>query len=128
MELFGLIQPSWKQMTTDLALSAISGGWNGKYLNSLSIDESYNHIWWVSSEAMVGLWNLYLKTKDRQYLLYMEKLFVSIQEDLVDPNPEGEWFWSKEIPNGSKMPRGMGELWKTPYHNVRAFLKLMQRM
>ena len=128
MDIIGLKPESWCKLTLDLAISAVKDGWNGRFITPTSVSDSYNHIWWVSSEALVGIWNLYLKTKDEAYRNKLITLHKSIQEDLVDPDPAGEWFWSKELANGSKAPRGMGELWKTPYHNVRAILKLLERM
>jgi len=127
MEILNLDNVDWHGLSSNLAKAAVADGWNGRYLCSLSGDAGQSHIWWVSSEAMVGIYNLYKKSNDSRYLDYWHKLFQSIAEDLVDPDPEGEWFWSKEIANGSKINRGMGELWKTPYHNVRAILRLLER-
>lgn len=120
--------PDWVSASRQIGVSAIDHGWNGRFLKETDEQDPSDHVWWVASEALVGLWTLYQKTNDRQYLNHFHTLFQSIQDDLVDPDPDGEWFWSKANSKGGRAARGMCELWKTPYHNTRAFLKLMERM
>ena len=49
----------------------------------------------------------------------------TIQRMIVDPRPNGEWYWSV-YEDGSLTERPMVEEWKCPYHNSRMCLRLMQ--
>ena len=59
--------------------------------------------------------------------MLLEDLWDYTKEKLVDQREGGEWFWSIE-PNGNPTERAVGEPWKTPYHNSRFCLEIMERI
>jgi cellobiose epimerase len=47
--------------------------------------------------------------------------------NIVDKREGGEWYWSIEA-DGKPTERAVAEPWKTPYHNTRFCLEVMERM
>jgi mannobiose 2-epimerase len=81
-------------------------------------------VWWVQSEALPALLELYRATGDRKYLERLETTLDFIEQKLRDvERPGTEWFFAVE-PDGRPGPRGdhKGEAWKASYHNLRALL------
>ncbi|MDD3958213.1 MAG: AGE family epimerase/isomerase [Candidatus Izemoplasmatales bacterium] len=115
-------------MSDHIMTTAFKAGWNGRYLLVDEADPEEHHVWWVSSELMIALSKKYAKTHDPHDLEMIRTLYQSIETDLVDPTPGGEWYWSRAKNGEINQERMMGELWKTPYHNVRSLLKVIQRM
>ncbi|KKI92409.1 N-acylglucosamine 2-epimerase [Bacillus sp. SA1-12] len=98
---------------------------------SVANEQHFEHVdltrvWWVQAEAMVGFQNAYQRTKDKRFLKIVDKLWRYTQKNIVDPRPEGEWYWSVED-NGKPTERAVGEPWKAPYHNSRFCLEMMKR-
>ncbi len=87
----------------------------------------YTRVWWVQAEAIVGFQNAYERTKDEKFLPLVEHLWAYIKENIVDHREGGEWYWSVE-PDGKPTERAVGEPWKTPYHNSRFCLEMIERM
>lgn len=87
----------------------------------------YTRVWWVQAEAIVGFQNAYERTKDEKFLQLVEHLWAYIKENIVDHREGGEWYWSVE-PDGKPTERAVGEPWKTPYHNSRFCLEMIERM
>ncbi len=83
-------------------------------------------IWWCQAEAMVGFYNMYERTNEVKYLNLVERLWAYTSLHLIDERAGGEWYYSVE-PNGEKTERPVVEPWKTPYHNVRACLEIIER-
>lgn len=79
-------------------------------------------VWWAQFEALAGLWWLFRLTGDPVHLDRIHATLNWIEGPAKDPE-YGEWYWGV-MPDGSLGPRGdhKGELWKTPYHNLRALL------
>ncbi|MGM7719691.1 AGE family epimerase/isomerase [Metabacillus sp. Hm71] len=84
-------------------------------------------IWWVQAEAIVGFQNAYERTKDERFLKIVNRLWEYTKNHIVDQRPGGEWYWSVE-PDGKPTERAVGEPWKTPYHNSRFCLEMMERV
>lgn len=84
-------------------------------------------VWWVQAEAVVGFQNAYERTKDEAFLNIMNDVWKYIKNHIVDKRDGGEWFWSIE-PDGKPTERAVGEPWKTPYHNSRFCLEMMERI
>jgi len=126
----GLQDSELNRMTFSLAESVYEEGFNGTYLDysrkngTLDTDE----VWWVQSEAMVGFYRHFQKTGNPDFRLAVHRIFQSILDNLVDPREGGEWFWSVDAAKKPNRGRGMAELWKCPYHNVRSLLALLERM
>jgi len=83
---------------------------------------SSEKVWWVQAEALPGLYRLYRSTGNEELLDALEAVARFITQTSWDPL-HGEFFWGVDS-TGRVGARGdhKGELWKTPYHTVRAFL------
>ena len=90
-------------------------------------DIDYTRIWWVQAEAVVGFQNAYERTNDERFLKLVEGLWTYIKNHIVDHREGGEWFWSVEA-DGRPTERAVGEPWKTPYHNSRFCLEMIERL
>ena len=80
-------------------------------------------IWWVQAETMLGLACGWEMTRDPSWTRDMETQWRTIRRMIVDPRPNGEWYWSV-YEDGSLTDRPMVEEWKCPYHNGRMCLRL----
>ncbi len=82
----------------------------------------FEKVWWAQFEALAGLWWLFRLTGDT---IHLERLLATLDwiEGPARDADHGEWYWGV-MPDGALGPRGdhKGELWKTPYHNLRALV------
>ena len=85
------------------------------------------YVWWVQAEGVVGYLNQYEKTRDPLYLNVIEQLWAYIQQHLVDPRPNSEWFYEVN-PDGTPVEKPITELWKCPYHNGRMCMEVLRRV
>lgn len=85
-------------------------------------------IWWVQAESLLGFYFQFQITENTEYLLAVKAIWETIETKLVDPRKKGEWFWSRTKADEPEKNRGMAEIWKTPYHNTRALMKLVERI
>ncbi len=79
-------------------------------------------IWWVESEALLGLLRLFILTRDPSMLDKVEATLTFIETKQRDnANPGTEWFWGIDK-DGKVSAQGdrKGNLWKASYHNSRA--------
>ncbi|MBR2662619.1 MAG: AGE family epimerase/isomerase [Clostridia bacterium] len=83
-------------------------------------------IWWVQAETMLGFAEGWALTGEEQWLRDLETQWATIRRMIVDPRPDGEWYWSV-YEDGSLTERPMVEEWKCPYHNSRMCLLLMEK-
>ncbi len=83
-------------------------------------------IWWVQAETMLGLECGWEMTKDPSWEKDLAIQWQTIQRMIVDPRPNGEWYWSV-YEDGSLTERPMVEEWKCPYHNGRMCMRMMER-
>lgn len=101
---------------------------DGSLVNEQHNEEiDYTRVWWVQAEAIVGFYNAYERTNDEKFLRIVEGLWNYINKNIVDRREGGEWYWSIEA-DGRPTERAIGEPWKTPYHNSRFCLEMMERM
>ncbi len=128
MEVTGIKNPVWDRLSLNLGMAALKSGWNGKYLENTSGNNGKDNVWWVAAEAMAGIMHLYLRTKNESHLVMLEQLWNTIKEDIVDDDPEGEWFWYGKSAMHIDATKGMAEFWKTPYHNCRSLLAIIKGM
>lgn len=79
-------------------------------------------VWWAQAEALPGIYKLFLQINDDQLVDCLESTLSFLQDKLWDPD-FGEFYWSV-MSDGTLGPRGdhKGEIWKTPYHALRALL------
>ncbi|MCJ7624878.1 MAG: AGE family epimerase/isomerase [Anaerolineaceae bacterium] len=82
--------------------------------------------WWAQAEAMVGFFNAYQLSGDEAYLNAVLKTWQFIREHISD-HQYGEWYWGVNS-QGVVLNEEKTGMWKTPYHNGRACMELMQRI
>jgi mannobiose 2-epimerase len=82
--------------------------------------------WWPQAEAMVGFLNAYQLNGDRRFLDASLASWRFIKESLVD-SEHGGWFGAAGEAGQSHDGEKAG-FWKTPYHNGRACLEVMERV
>ncbi len=83
--------------------------------------------WWVQAEALVGLYNAFQLTGEKDYKDRFDQCWMFVKENLID-HQNGEWFWGINEDLSLMPGQYKAGLWKCPYHNGRAFLELIRRM
>ena len=83
--------------------------------------------WWPQAEAMVGFFNAWQLSNDKQFLDHSINAWRFVQQHIIDKQ-YGEWFWGitadySVIPDQDKLG-----IWKCPYHNSRACIEIMRRI
>ncbi len=82
-------------------------------------------VWWVQAEALVGFLNAYALSGVESFI----DAFVSVEEWVFARQFDREYGeWHQEITPEGKCRGEKGSLWKTPYHNARACIELVQRL
>ncbi len=84
-------------------------------------------VWWIQAEAVIGFVNAYSLTFDGRYMAAAKAVYAGIQNHVIDPRPNGEWFWSLDA-NWVPIRRSVGGPWKTPYHNARMCMEILDRL
>ena len=87
----------------------------------------YTRVWWGQAEAMVGFLNAYERTGDKRFLYLVKGLWGYTKDYVIDKRDNSEWFWSVES-DGIPTKREIAEPWKTPYHNTRFCLEIIERV
>ncbi|MDA6068501.1 AGE family epimerase/isomerase [Flavobacterium sp. AC] len=82
--------------------------------------------WWVQAEALIGFYNAYQLTGDKNYLNIVYKNWKFIKKYILDTE-NGEWFWGINR-DYSLIEKDKAGFWKCPYHNSRACLELINRI
>ena len=118
----------WRAMCLDLLESVRRRAMTDHGLRNEWVDGKTDElrIWWVQAETMLGLhcgWEL---TGDASWLEDLRIQWRTVQRMIVDPRPQGEWYWSV-YEDGSLTERPMVEEWKCPYHNGRMCMRLMEK-
>ncbi|WP_226670378.1 AGE family epimerase/isomerase [Metabacillus litoralis] len=129
LKALGLEEEKYISMVIDIAYNIAETAVveDGSLVNEQHDDKiDFTRVWWVQAEAMVGFQNAYERTKDEKFLKLIDGLWEYTKNNLVDPREGGEWFWSIE-PDGKPTERAVGEPWKTPYHNSRFCLEMIER-
>ncbi|WP_234734976.1 AGE family epimerase/isomerase [Tellurirhabdus bombi] len=101
------------------------GGLNYEY------DPKTGHVnrersWWVMAEAMVGFYNAYQLTNEKQFLDKALQSWEFTKKYLLDTK-KGEWFSGVDA-NHAVLGDAKISMWKCPYHNSRACMELLDRM
>lgn len=115
-ELLSIVDNSLKQINGDGSLT----------LEIINEEYNQNRIWWCQAEAMVGFYNAYQQTNNKKYLETVKGLWEYTKQNMIDSRPNSEWFWELDSSN-KPIHRNITEIWKTPYHNVRFCLELIER-
>jgi mannobiose 2-epimerase len=103
-------------------LDAQGGLWYEKD-NDVTVREKH---WWPQAEAMVGFFNAWQHTGDKEYLDAVINTWDFIKRVLIDKE-NGEWFWGIASADVMMDQDKLG-FWKCPYHNTRACLELIRRI
>jgi len=115
---------SLSQIIQQLIEEVYFQGFSGSYVyNSFNSHIDKTMVWWAQSESMVGF-SIYKGNLELRPIT--EILWKNIINSLVDPRDGSEWYWAKNEDGSYDYGRGIAELWKTPYHNVRSILKLIE--
>ncbi|MBS1564641.1 MAG: AGE family epimerase/isomerase, partial [Bacteroidetes bacterium] len=83
--------------------------------------------WWPQAEAMVGFFNAYQLSGERQFLDYSLDAWAFVRDHLLDKD-NGEWYLGVRSDHSVMPGEDKIGLWKCPYHNGRACLELIQRI
>lgn len=127
----GNIEPSsnWNKMVIDPAYAVLNealdsnGGMNYELENGKL---NRKKVWWVQSEAFIGFFNAYERTKDSAFLDATTSIWEFIQTYFVDTRQGGEWFSERDSNNEiTHLP--IIEPWKLSYHNGRCCLEFISR-
>ena len=81
---------------------------------------------WPQAEAMVGFFNAWEVTGDKEYLDHSIKSWEFTRQYIKDPK-KGEWFWGV-YEDYSVMEKDKAGFWKCPYHSSRACMEIMRRV
>jgi mannobiose 2-epimerase len=87
-------------------------------------------IWWSQAEGALGLWNLYVHTKDPRYLHKVIQT-VAFMRDFLNDSKYGEFLWQVEANGTSNIndwPGVKGNMWKASYHSLRMLVLLPRRI
>lgn len=87
---------------------------------------SDNGVWWVQAEAIIGFYNAFQMTNETKYLDAANDVWSYTNQYIVDHRQGGEWY--AEV-DANKMPKAEAivEPWKTPYHNIRCCIEIIER-
>ena len=87
-------------------------------------------VWWVQAEAVIGFLNAYELTGEEKYLDWMYRVWDYIDKHVVDR--EGgiyrEWLSDAALPADHPKNRCPINGWKTPYHNGRMYMEVLERL
>lgn len=89
--------------------------------------ESNNSCWWVQAEAMVGFYNAYEMTGQTKFLDVTSQIWAFTKEHMIDKRPGSEWFAYVDHNHKPVVEEPIVEPWKTPYHNIRFCIELIER-
>ena len=83
--------------------------------------------WWPQAEAVVGFYNAFELTGNRNYLVNVTDSLDFIKSYMVD-HVNGEWHWSIKADGTVNRDDDKAGFWKCPYHNGRMCLEIMKRV
>lgn len=121
-------QEPFRQMCIALAEAVHEHAMTDHGLKNESVDGVVDElrIWWVQAETLLGFANAYELTGKECFREAAETQWAAIRRMIVDPRPNGEWYWSV-YEDGTLTERPMVEEWKGPYHNSRMCLRLIEQ-
>jgi mannobiose 2-epimerase len=92
--------------------------------NSVTGKKIFEKHWWSQAEAMIGFCNAWRITGNVLYKNALIKSWQFIRNNILDKS-QGEWLWG--VDQGGRVMPGQDKIgiWKCPYHNTRACLKIL---
>lgn len=128
ISVLALDEGKYRLMTFDLANKVKQKAYRRGRIKSEVRGRSSSHlIWWIQAEAAIGFYNHYQKTKDQSFRRAALRTIKATLKLIVDPRPEGEWFWAVDRIGRPIGIHGISENWKANYHNIRACIELIER-
>lgn len=118
----------YKAMCRDLAEATCQRAFTDHGMENEIVEGEVEHtrIWWVQAETVLGFANAFDLSGDSAWMDRVYRQWAYIQKAIVDPRPNGEWYWSVHE-DGTLTGRPMVEEWKCPYHNGRMCLRLIEQ-
>jgi mannobiose 2-epimerase len=103
-----------------------NGGLHYEYFpDTMALDKDKH--WWPQAEAMVGYFNAWQLSGEKEFLDRSLGSWNFIREQLIDPDL-GEWYWSVDAQGIPQTEKEKAGFWKCPYHNGRACMELIRRI
>jgi mannobiose 2-epimerase len=103
-----------------------SGGLHYEYFpDTMALDKDKH--WWPQAEAMVGYFNAWQLSGEKDFLDRSMGSWSFIREQLID-HDLGEWYWSVNDQGKPRTENEKAGFWKCPYHNGRACMELIRRI
>ena len=119
----------YEAMCLDLLESSTGRAFTDHGLNYEIVNGEVNTVraWWPQAEAMLGFAFGWKRTGDTSWAAKLAEQWRYIQNRIVDPREDGEWY-NEVLEDGT--PRRMEEAgeWKCPYHNGRMCLRLWEEL
>ena len=82
--------------------------------------------WWPQAEAIVGFFNAWQVSGDKNYLQASLNAWDFTKKYIVD-NELGEWVWGVNADYSVMTVKDKVGIWKCPYHNGRACMEIIKR-
>ena len=83
--------------------------------------------WWVQAEAMVGFFSAWQLNNDVSFLQKSYDSWHFVKTNLLDQSA-GEWHWGTDEQNQPMTSHDKAGLCKSPYHNARACMVILNRI
>ncbi|MCR5676245.1 MAG: AGE family epimerase/isomerase [Lachnospiraceae bacterium] len=133
-------EPAAREMTATLTEAVYRSAYReeGTYASLLTECERgvdlEARVWWIQAEAVNGFLNGMQAATARgdpsaagRYAEAADKIWKYICDRVIDPRPEGEWFWFA-ADGGHDHDKPVVDPWKCPYHNGRMCMEVMRRL
>lgn len=121
----------YRGLVVDVAQTALVQGFdqeNGCMENKLDGDErDRTRVWWNQAEAIVGFFNAYQLTQNKEFLDACKKEGSWILNHQMD-KIGGDWWNEIDADGKPRLQADKGGNWKTSYHNGRACMELIRRL
>ena len=125
-------KPTAVRIAASCREEGVDPGTGGMWSEYEAVTDEYDKkmIWWVQAEAVVGFFNAYELTGEQEYLDYTLGVWDYIDRSVIDR--EGgvfrEWLTDASQPADNSVNRYTVNEWKTPYHNGRMYMELIERI
>ena len=103
-----------------------NGGLHYEYFPDTMTLDTDKH-WWPQAEAMVGYFNAWQLSGEKEFLDRSMGSWDFIRQELIDKDL-GEWYWSVNEHGKPQTEKEKAGFWKCPYHNGRACMELIRRI
>lgn len=85
--------------------------------------------WWSLAESVIGFYDAFMRTSNKDYEEMAEKHWCFIQNYLLNPVELSEWY--PHVDEDGKIVQdksiNISDAWKGPYHTVRMYVEMIDR-